>query len=94
MVHAGALDYGGLRNRSAPRRRFPHHDALALHGAPGNATADRQRRAYITRWTGDDARYHPRPNIQPMLRDPGIAAGGPLDRSLFPVVRAKAAADA
>lgn len=66
------------------------HHGLTLHGAPGNSTADRQRRAYITRWTGDDAVYFPRPNIQPMLYDPDIAPGGPLDCELFPVVRSQA----
>ena len=63
------------------------HHGLTLHGAPGNSRNDQKRRAYITRWAGDDAYYHPRPNIQPMLYDPEIPAGGPLDCDLFPVVR-------
>jgi ectoine hydroxylase-related dioxygenase (phytanoyl-CoA dioxygenase family) len=63
------------------------HHGLTLHGAPGNASTTRARRAYVTRWTGDDAYYNPRPNIQPMLYDPDIAEGGPLDCELFPVVR-------
>lgn len=63
------------------------HHGLTVHGAPGNETSDRTRRAYITRWAGDDAIYNPRPNIQPMLYDPPIPAGGPLDSDLFPVVR-------
>jgi hypothetical protein len=46
-----------------------------------------KRRAYIVRWMGEDVRYNPRPNLQPMLRDPGIAPGAPLDCELFPVVR-------
>ncbi len=61
------------------------HHGLLVHGAPGNETAGR-RRAYVTRWCGDDVTYNPRPNIQRMLRDPGIAPGGPLDCELFPVV--------
>lgn len=63
------------------------HHGLTVHGAPGNASSTRRRRAYITRWTGDRAVYDPRPGIQPMLYDPDIARGGPLDCELFPVVR-------
>ena len=35
--------------------------ARTVHGAPGNAQADRRRRAYATRWLGADARYAERP---------------------------------
>ena len=63
------------------------HHGLTVHGAPGNHSATKRRRAYITRWAGDDVTYNPRPNLQRMLRDPGIAAGEPLDCELFPVVR-------
>jgi ectoine hydroxylase-related dioxygenase (phytanoyl-CoA dioxygenase family) len=63
------------------------HHGLTVHGAPGNSSPTAQRRAYIVRWAGEDATYHPRPNLQPMLHDPGIEAGGPLDCSLFPAVR-------
>ncbi len=62
------------------------HHGLTVHGAPGNATSDRRRRAYVTRWAGDDVVYYPRPGIQPMLRDPDIPPGGPLDSDLWPVV--------
>jgi len=62
------------------------HDARLLHGAPPNSSASVRRRAYIQRWTGDDVVYNPRPNLQRMLRDPGIAPGAPLDSDLFPVV--------
>jgi ectoine hydroxylase-related dioxygenase (phytanoyl-CoA dioxygenase family) len=62
------------------------HDARLLHGAPPNASATARRRAYIQRWTGDDVTYNPRPNLQRMLRDPGIASGAVLDSELFPVV--------
>jgi hypothetical protein len=58
-----------------------------LHGAPGNSNLIQKRRAYIIRWTGDDATYDPRTNLQPMLRDPSIAVRGPLDCELFPVVK-------
>ncbi len=62
------------------------HHGLLVHGAPGNRTVDRRRRAYITRWAGDDVVYSPRPGIQPMLWDPDIPSGGPLDSDLWPVV--------
>lgn len=63
------------------------HHGLTLHGASGNLRTDVRRRAYIMRWTGDDATYNPRPNLQPMLYDPPIKSGDPLDCDLFPVVR-------
>ncbi len=62
------------------------HHALTVHGAPGNARADRRRRAVVTRWAGDDVVYRPRPNIQPMAWDPHIAPGGPIDSDLWPVI--------
>ncbi|MEM6762544.1 MAG: phytanoyl-CoA dioxygenase family protein, partial [Pseudomonadota bacterium] len=31
------------------------HHGLLVHGAPGNSRTDRRRRAYLTRWAGDDA---------------------------------------
>jgi len=62
------------------------HDARLLHGAPPNDSPESRRRAYIQRWTGDDVTYNPRPNLQRMLRDPGIPPGAPLDCDLFPLV--------
>lgn len=66
------------------------HHGLTVHGAAGNASTSQKRRAYIIRWAGDDVTYDPRPNLQPMLRDPGITPGDPLDCDLFPVVRKRA----
>jgi ectoine hydroxylase-related dioxygenase (phytanoyl-CoA dioxygenase family) len=62
------------------------HDARLLHGAPPNASPEQRRRAYIQRWTGDDVTYNPRPNLQRMLRDPGIPPGAVMDCDLFPPV--------
>ena len=62
------------------------HHGLTVHGAPGNARADRRRRAYVTRWGGDGVTYDPREGTQPMLRDPGIAANAMVDCDLWPVV--------
>lgn len=62
------------------------HHGLLVHAAPGNLRNDRRRRAYVTRWAGDDAVFHPRAGIQEMPPLPDIAPGGPLDSELWPVV--------
>ncbi|MEQ8345155.1 MAG: phytanoyl-CoA dioxygenase family protein [Sneathiellaceae bacterium] len=62
------------------------HHGLTVHGSPGNFSTGMRRRAHVTRWAGDDAFYHPRPNIQKIPRDPGIPAGAPLDCDLWPVI--------
>lgn len=59
---------------------------LTLHGAPGNATRNR-RRAYATRWMGEDARYAARPGeISPDLTGHGLVPGDPAACDMFPVV--------
>lgn len=62
------------------------HHGLLVHYAGGNASKERRRRAYATRWAGDDVVYDPRPNIQRMLSDPQIPAGARLDCTLWPRV--------
>lgn len=62
------------------------HHGLLVHHAPGNSRADRRRRAYVTRWTGDDARFYPHDGIQHMPPLPDIPAGGPMDSDLWPVI--------
>lgn len=62
------------------------HHGLTVHTAPGNTRADRSRRAYVTRWGGDGVTYDPRRGTQPMLRDPGLEAGDPVECDLWPVV--------
>ena len=62
------------------------HHGLLVHGAPGNSRSDERRRAAVSRWAGDDAIYHPLPDIQQMMWDPDIPAGGPLDSDLWPVI--------
>ena len=39
------------------------HHGLLVHHAAGNSTATRRRRAYVSRWTGDDARFHPHDGV-------------------------------
>ncbi|WP_353227896.1 phytanoyl-CoA dioxygenase family protein [Novosphingobium sp.] len=61
---------------------------LTVHGAPGNPTGG-ARRAFSTRWFGEDARYAdrggatspPYPDLATRLR-----AGDPLPEDLFPVI--------
>jgi ectoine hydroxylase-related dioxygenase (phytanoyl-CoA dioxygenase family) len=61
--------------------------AMVVHGAPGNASGERRRRALATRWTGDDARYALRPGeVAIPTSDPGLAHGARMDCALFPRV--------
>ena len=62
------------------------HHGMTLHGAPGNASKVQRRRAHVSRWAGDGVVYDPRPGIQPMLWDPELAPGAPLDCDLWPEV--------
>jgi ectoine hydroxylase-related dioxygenase (phytanoyl-CoA dioxygenase family) len=59
--------------------------AMIVHGAPGNASTLRRRRALATRWTGDDARYwRPPGEVAIPTTDPGLAQGDPMECALFP----------
>jgi ectoine hydroxylase-related dioxygenase (phytanoyl-CoA dioxygenase family) len=62
------------------------HHGLTVHGARGNATSDRRRRALATRWAGDDVVYDPRPGTMSMPNVPGPTPGGPLASAIFPIV--------
>jgi ectoine hydroxylase-related dioxygenase (phytanoyl-CoA dioxygenase family) len=68
------------------------HHGLLVHCAPGNATRNRRRRAYVTRWAGDDVVYAPEGEVMPILEDPGIPPGAVLDSTLWPVVWRREAA--
>ena len=58
--------------------------ALTLHGAGGNHTS-RRRRAYATRWLGEDTRFATRPGrISPPLEGHGLRPGDALACDLFP----------
>lgn len=37
------------------------HHSFAVHGAPGISSQSGRRRAYATRWFGEDVRFDPRP---------------------------------
>ena len=61
------------------------HHGLTLHHAPGNSTS-RPRRALASRFCGDDVTYEPEGSFQPLIREPDLAPGAPLECELFPRV--------
>ncbi len=61
--------------------------ALTLHGASGNQSTSRRRRAWATRWCGDDARYATRVGqVSPPLEGHGLKPGDRLECATFPKV--------
>ena len=57
---------------------------LTLHGASGNTSRDRRRRALALRWTGDDVRYAPTETVLPIPYRHNSKPGGPLSGGAFP----------
>ena len=67
------------------------HQAMTIHGASGNSSLSRRRRAYSTRWSGDDATWDPRPGILETIPGPSTLpypaiVGGPMDSEAFPTM--------
>ncbi len=61
--------------------------AMIVHGSAGNLSSTNRRRAWATRWTGDDARYTTRRGEQGYpLTAPGLKDGALMDCDTFPVV--------
>lgn len=61
--------------------------AMIVHGAAGNTSSTHRRRAYSTRWCGDDARFvRSAGEVAIPTSDPGLSHGAPLDCEMFPVV--------
>jgi ectoine hydroxylase-related dioxygenase (phytanoyl-CoA dioxygenase family) len=67
------------------------HLGLTVHGAAGNTTANTRRRALVLRYTGDDARYDPRPgtfmdidHVRAHVPSPGLDPGAEMGGPLFP----------
>ena len=59
---------------------------MTVHGAPANRTGT-VRRAFSSRWLGDDARYAERAgNTSPPFPDVRLRQGDPLDVPQFPLV--------
>ena len=62
------------------------HHGLTIHGAGGNSTLDKRRRALATRWIGDDVVYRVREGSHRPLCVPGAKTGDPLPKAQFPEV--------
>jgi len=61
--------------------------ALTVHGAAANLSASRRRRAYATRWFGDDAIYAARPGrVSPPIEGHGLEPGDEMISEMFPEV--------
>ena len=58
--------------------------AMIVHGAQGNNTTCARRRGLSLRYTGDDARYDPRPGTFQFPHKPDLAAGAAMTCDLFP----------
>ncbi|MDA0219920.1 MAG: phytanoyl-CoA dioxygenase family protein [Proteobacteria bacterium] len=65
---------------------------LTVHGAPGNASLARSRRAVSARWIGDDARFASRlGRTSPPFRDVTLQPGDIMDAPEFPLLWPRAA---
>jgi ectoine hydroxylase-related dioxygenase (phytanoyl-CoA dioxygenase family) len=69
------------------------HKGLTVHGAAGNRTTDRRRRALALRYTGDDVHYSTRPgtfmemaSVRANVPAPDLAEGAAIGGPLFPRV--------
>ncbi len=61
--------------------------AMVAHGAPGNPSILHRRRAYSTRWIGDDARYFERPGeVAIPTFETGLTDGDEYIVDMFPTV--------
>ena len=68
--------------------------AMTVHGSAGNTSPANRRRAYSTRWTGDDARYDGRTGeVAIPTSDPGLNNGAKMDCTDFPLVWQKSELD-
>jgi ectoine hydroxylase-related dioxygenase (phytanoyl-CoA dioxygenase family) len=60
---------------------------LTVHGAPGTAASTQRRRAFSSRWLGDDMVFALRPWLHsPPFDAHGLREGRPLDDPRFPLV--------
>ena len=67
-------------------------NSLVVHGSTGNHSTDRPRRAFASRWAGDDVRFAPRHATMPLFWKHDLAAGDPLGGPLFPRILPEAIA--
>jgi len=65
---------------------------MVIHGGSGNLAPDRRLRVFVTRWTGDDARYALKPGgVDPDLKGHGLKPGDAMDCAMFPRIWPRAA---
>ncbi|KAJ7548185.1 hypothetical protein O6H91_07G001400 [Diphasiastrum complanatum] len=79
-----------LRWKMEPGDCLVHH-SFSIHGAPGISANSSRRRAYATRWVGDDVTFDPRPGTMHYVwlkagLDLALQPGNPLKSTLFPEV--------
>ncbi len=67
------------------------HQARVVHGSSANTAGRHNRRAYVTRWLGDDAVYSWRGFDMPVSVAVPFEEGQPLDHGLFPLLYEQAA---
>ena len=63
--------------------------AMSVHGATGNTSGDKVRRAYAVRYAGAEIEYKDSSDIPGRnldLINPALSDGSPLDSEMFPVV--------
>lgn len=60
--------------------------AKTVHGARGNNSPNKMRRAISTRWCGDDVRYDRVQGMMPLPRKTGLERGQVLSGEMFPQV--------
>lgn len=84
-IDANRDDYDIVHFELEPGDCTAHH-GLLVHSAPGNRRSDRRRRAYVTRWAGDDVTFDDREGVAHMPPLPDLDHGAPLDSELWPVV--------
>ena len=61
-------------------------NAHVVHGSSSNHSTDKPRRAFSTRWAGEDVTFENRTATMPLLWDHGLRDGDPIGGSLFPQV--------
>ena len=62
-------------------------NGMIVHGAPGNTSTTHHRRAYSTRWMGDDARFCVRKGeVAIPTFDTGLKDGDRYNGDRFPLV--------
>jgi len=83
-VEADPERYPLVSFETAPGDVVVHH-ARTIHGAPGNASATRRRRAVSVRYVGDDARFLHRPGAPLKPWQEGVADGAALDPADTPI---------